>query len=287
MPILKHLLKVAQAFLPVPALNHFKVAQAFLPVPALNNFREILNCENFGAGRKACATLKRWKIGTGTNACATLPLLIAAVLALAACASTRDAAKNTTAAPTAPTAPAAPAATTATITRVWPDYRAADTFDRISEYFTGAENTGGQIVMRTHPETRAGYYFFTRLKVETPPAAASAASPATAAASTTTAAASTATSAASATTAAASAPAAITDAQVEISVILPDSPDVKTYRLRVPVALRAGTVLLNPGLTGADWPWPDAKTHPVAWRLRLLTAAGAELASRQSYLWSK
>jgi hypothetical protein len=48
--------------------------------------------------------------------------------------------------------------------RVWPGWRDADTFDRISEYFGGPEVTGKQIVRRTQPEARAGYYFLLRVK---------------------------------------------------------------------------------------------------------------------------
>jgi hypothetical protein len=50
------------------------------------------------------------------------------------------------------------------VVRVWPEYRTAESFDRISEYFTGRENPGNQIILRTRPESRAGFYFFTRLK---------------------------------------------------------------------------------------------------------------------------
>ena len=47
--------------------------------------------------------------------------------------------------------------------RVWPGWRDADSFRRISEYFSGVENTGGQIVLRTHAEARAGFYFLARV----------------------------------------------------------------------------------------------------------------------------
>jgi hypothetical protein len=50
-----------------------------------------------------------------------------------------------------------------TITRVYSGWRDAASFKRISEYFTGRENTGGQSVLRTHPEQRAGYYFLVRV----------------------------------------------------------------------------------------------------------------------------
>ncbi len=48
------------------------------------------------------------------------------------------------------------------IVRVFSGWRDASSFKRISEYFTGRENTGGQLVLRTHPEERAGYYFLVR-----------------------------------------------------------------------------------------------------------------------------
>jgi len=191
-------------------MNPIKVAQTFLSVPRFTR-----------------------QPGTDKNVCATLLLLVAAFV-LAACANSGGGAKNEPG---------------MTVVRIWPDYRAAESFDRIPEYFTGKENTAGQIVMRTHPEARAGFYFFMRLKHL--------------------------------------GEVAIENAQVEISVIMPDSPAAKTFLLRVPVVLRKGAILLNPGLTGPDWPWTDARTQPVAWRARLLAADGAVLASQQSYLWSK
>lgn len=47
--------------------------------------------------------------------------------------------------------------------RVWPLWREAESFERISEYFGGGENTGGHLVLRTHADVRAGYYFVVRL----------------------------------------------------------------------------------------------------------------------------
>lgn len=46
--------------------------------------------------------------------------------------------------------------------RVWPGWRDAASFERISEYFDGKENSGSQVLLRTHPEIRAGYYFLAR-----------------------------------------------------------------------------------------------------------------------------
>lgn len=48
--------------------------------------------------------------------------------------------------------------------RVWPGWREAESFDRISEYFGGGENTGRQIVLRTQPAARGGFYFLVRVK---------------------------------------------------------------------------------------------------------------------------
>jgi hypothetical protein len=50
------------------------------------------------------------------------------------------------------------------LTRVWPAWRSAESFDRISEYFDGQENTGRHTVLRTQPAARAGYYFLIRAK---------------------------------------------------------------------------------------------------------------------------
>ncbi|MDP1579395.1 MAG: hypothetical protein Q8M02_03900 [Candidatus Didemnitutus sp.] len=48
------------------------------------------------------------------------------------------------------------------IVRVFTGWRDAASFKRISEYFTGVENTSGQTVVRTKPDARAGYYFLVR-----------------------------------------------------------------------------------------------------------------------------
>jgi hypothetical protein len=47
--------------------------------------------------------------------------------------------------------------------RVWSTWRSAESFERISEYFTGKENTGREVVLRTHPEDRAGFYYLVRV----------------------------------------------------------------------------------------------------------------------------
>src|SRR5688572_13644650 len=48
--------------------------------------------------------------------------------------------------------------------RVWPDWRDAESFDRISEYFGGRESTSRNVVLRTDAGVRAGYYFLVRVR---------------------------------------------------------------------------------------------------------------------------
>ncbi len=50
------------------------------------------------------------------------------------------------------------------IVRVWPTYRDANSFRRISEYIGGRESSGREIVLRSQAADRSGYYFLTRLK---------------------------------------------------------------------------------------------------------------------------
>jgi hypothetical protein len=50
------------------------------------------------------------------------------------------------------------------VVRTWPSYRTAESFKRVSEYFTGRESTGGQTYLRSQPGERAGFYFLLRLR---------------------------------------------------------------------------------------------------------------------------
>jgi hypothetical protein len=49
-----------------------------------------------------------------------------------------------------------------TIVHVYTGWRDAASFKRISEYLNGRENTGGEAVLRTHPDQRGGFYFLVR-----------------------------------------------------------------------------------------------------------------------------
>ncbi len=50
------------------------------------------------------------------------------------------------------------------VVRLWPGYRTAESFERISEYFTGKENPGRQTILRSQLTARGGYYFLVRLE---------------------------------------------------------------------------------------------------------------------------
>ena len=134
-------------------------------------------------------------------------------------------------------------ATAVTIIRVQHEWRDAASFKRIAEYFDGREHNGSAAIRRSHPETRAGYYFFVRVKN----------------------------------------PGALRPATASLQVIHTTSAMPVHYQF--PVELKAGDTVFNIGLTGADW--PDAKLHPVAWKLQFLDADGKVLATEASYLWEK
>lgn len=59
---------------------------------------------------------------------------------------------------------AALVASDVSLVRVWSGPRTAESFERISEYFSGQENTGGQTIVRTQPGSRAGFYWLIRTK---------------------------------------------------------------------------------------------------------------------------
>src|SRR4051812_35790644 len=50
-----------------------------------------------------------------------------------------------------------------TVVRVFTGWKEGNSFKRISEYFTGKENPGDTVVLRTRPDQRSGFYFFVRL----------------------------------------------------------------------------------------------------------------------------
>jgi hypothetical protein len=127
-----------------------------------------------------------------------LPTLLAAIAAwmgTAAASSSAGAASSAAAAESAQSAPVA-AGSGMTFVRVWPQWKDTDAFMSISEYFTHKEMTGGWIVLRTHPESRVGFYFLTRLK---------------------------------------NAGAKATGTRFVVRMIMPDSPDPRIYQFAAPI----------------------------------------------------
>jgi hypothetical protein len=59
--------------------------------------------------------------------------------------------------------PAAAPAAGLEVVRIFTGWRDTASFQRISEFFDEKENTGGVIVLRSHPDDRAGYYWLVRL----------------------------------------------------------------------------------------------------------------------------
>ena len=127
------------------------------------------------------------------------------------------------------------------ITRVWTEWRDAESFVRLSELADGKENPGDETYLRTHPESRDGFYFLVRL-----------------------------------------ANASAVDGTFEAQVIMPGK--MKAVTFKFPASVKSGSSVFEIGLTGSDW--PDRKIRPVAWRIALLDAAGAEVAAKESFLWS-
>lgn len=60
--------------------------------------------------------------------------------------------------------PASGRAPSLEIVRVFAGWRDAASFQRVTEYLHGRENTGGVTVLRSRPGERAGYYWLVRLK---------------------------------------------------------------------------------------------------------------------------
>jgi len=119
-------------------------------------------------------------------------------------------------------------------------------FVRISEYFSGKENTSGQIILRSQENHRTGLYFHVLFRdggTVMP----------------------------------------VQNHQLIFKILDSESIDFKTHSFDVsPEILQNGRILL--GLSGEDWTSPQ--TIPIAWHLELQSKNGKILADTQSYLWS-
>lgn len=54
------------------------------------------------------------------------------------------------------------------LVRVWPQWRSAESFERIGEFFGLGDATLREPVIRTQPKDRSGLYFLVRVKTDTP-----------------------------------------------------------------------------------------------------------------------
>jgi len=136
------------------------------------------------------------------------------------------------------------------LVRIWPSWRSADSFLRISEYFGGNETRNRQTTLRSQPDERAGFYFLIRIK---------------------------------------NSGEVLQGTHFELQVIRPDSPQPVTYRFPVAIATGSHAYLLGlTGSDWAGFSdKPAEDTHPVAWVLRLLDTDAQELLRRESFLWAK
>jgi len=134
--------------------------------------------------------------------------------------------------------------------RIWPSWRSADSFLRISEYFGGSEARSGQSIFRSQPDERSGFYFLTRIK---------------------------------------NSGESLSDAHFELQVIRPDSPHAVTYTFPATIVTGSHVYLLGlTGSDWPGFGEKSAEdTHPVSWQLRLLDSQARELLRSKSFLWAK
>lgn len=114
----------------------------------------------------------------------------------------------------------------------------------IYEVFTGEETTYGKLVIRTQPDKRAGMYFFVMFGYDPDDIALA--------------------------------------CTFELSVDSTGDSKTKTYKFTVPET-HSVTREIALGVTGSDWPGPDAKVN--AWKLVLKSPTGKILAQKYSWLW--
>lgn len=138
-----------------------------------------------------------------------------------------------------------PASTNVTIVDIKPRYIPDEHFKRISEYMTGREHLGNRIMIRSDKEARSGYYFILILDRQWRDLPPG--------------------------------------SYIEGEFYTPQSLDRQTHRFEFPSQLPKSKELFI-GLTGQDWPSPNAV--PAAWRFTLKQANGEVLTTRKSYLWS-
>ncbi len=119
-------------------------------------------------------------------------------------------------------------------------------FQYLSEFFTGDEAVDNRVLLRTDPAERTGLYVIAELQPRLRDIAPG--------------------------------------ASIKLELIRSDANEIHVHEFPLPTApVRARIIYL--GLTGADWPETDERLRPVAWRLRLLDAAGDPVDTWSSFLW--
>ncbi len=105
------------------------------------------------------------------------------------------------------------------IESITPRYMEAQQFIRVSEYWSGTEQTGSRLILRSDPQVRDGFYFVLRLdeKVKKLPRGT----------------------------------------RILAEVFTPASPEAQTFTFTLP-AKRPRTKEIFVGLTGTDWNFPEA-----------------------------
>ncbi len=121
-----------------------------------------------------------------------------------------------------------------------------EAFRRVSEYFTGEEAAGRRLILRSRPEARAGLYI--RAELDRDIAALPRGS------------------------------------KVTLKIVSHLSCDPLVHTFPVPDERPRSRRLLA-GLTGRDWPGPDAEV--LAWKLTITSAAGDPVAEKSSFLWEE
>lgn len=128
-------------------------------------------------------------------------------------------------------------------------WKKEDDFKRISEFFTGEENRGSHVIVRSNPEERAGLYLIVNLEPFTTIPAGSIA---------------------------------------ELRYFHPEKPEEQISRWELPEFNALPHRELRLGLTGKDWAASISRKRPSAWKLTIFAPDGkTQLVRRESYLWSE
>ena len=132
------------------------------------------------------------------------------------------------------------------IREIKPRHIKAEQFIRVSEYFTGAEHSDDRLILRSAPESRGGYYFVLILDTNVRRLPEG--------------------------------------TMIKGEFHGPGAKGAVTHQFTLP-SERPKTKEIFVGLTGPDWPSPEAV--PAAWRFTISDADGNRLGGAQSYLWSQ